>query len=330
VAKRGKRQTLEEEQQALSAALATPDSEAARSALAAALGSARSLVVARAARFIKEQRLPGFEPALKQAFARFLENPIRSDPGCAAKLAALEALDYDECDDVAPFLRAARHVQKEPAWGPPVDTAASTRARAIVALARIGHEDFLLWAADLLNDAEYPVRQAAADALAHRGERAGAALAALKIHIGDEEPQVLLAAMNALLALAPQWGLDQLRPLLGGADEPLREVACLALGQSRLDEALPLLLDALDGCARAEEREPLLRGMGLHRSERALRAMLELIAERHAVDAEAAIAALSVRRFEPGVAERVRAAARQNSRADLSAAIDESFPPQKA
>ena len=127
------------------------------------------------------------------------------------------------------------------------------------------------------------------------------------------------------MALAPAPGLEALGRALDGDDAQARELAAVALGQSRLDEALTVLLTALDGCARAEEREPLLRGIGLHRSERALAAMLAVIAERAAGDATAAIEALGARRFEPGVAERVRAAARRNDRAELEPIVDEVF-----
>jgi len=316
-----KRASFEEEQAALSTVVANPRSDEARQRLLAALRSKRSLVVARAARLIKEHRLDGFDDELVAAFDRHLPDPVRSDPTCAAKLAAIEALDYCECDDFAPFLRAASHEQ----WEGGNDTAAPMRARAVLALARLGYADFDLVAARLLADATASVRQAALDALAHRGERANAALALLKLRSGDEDPLVTLAAMAALLALAPACGLDELRALLNSKAEDKRELAAVALGQSRSDEALTILLDALERCTRAEERSALLRGAGLHRSDRALDALLAVIADYQEVDARAAIESLGARRFEPGVADRVRAAAARNDRADLSAYVDAVF-----
>src|SRR4029077_17848005 len=88
-----------------------------------------------------------FEDALQQCFSRFEQNPAKSDPACRAKLAVLDALDHLEHPDPAPFLQGARLVQKEASWGPPVDTAGGVRARAIVALARIGFADLALIAA---------------------------------------------------------------------------------------------------------------------------------------------------------------------------------------
>ena len=310
----------------LSAATEDSRSEAARRAIAAALDSKRSHVAARAAGLIKRHRLEGFDQKLRAVFERFLVDPIQSDPGCAAKLAAIEALDYGESTAAEPFWQAARHVQPEPSWGPPVDTAAPLRARGAMALARIGDSDFTLLAAELLTDAEPPVRQSAADALAHHGSRSGAPLALLKLRIGDEDPLVTLAAMGALLALAPEWGLRELQPLLMNGATAQRELAAVALGQSREEGALRLLLEALDLCVRPAERGVILRGIGLHRSDAALNALLATIADGSAPDAETAIAALGPRRFEPGLVAKIRATAKKNPRADLTKLLEETFP----
>src|SRR5262245_6505635 len=266
--KSGRRPSYEDEQRALSEVAANPRSDEGRARLRAGLLSKRSLVAARAARLIKEHGIDGFDDDLKDVFVRFLRDPVKSDPSCQAKLAAIEALDYGESMDAEPFLRAVRHVQRES-----VDTAAGLRARGVFALARIGHADFDLVVAELLSDPLPPVRQAALDALVHRGDRAGAGLALLKLGIGDEDPLVTVAAMSALLALAPAWGVARLRAVLEAQGEEQRELAAVALGQSRGDEALTVLLEALERGTRAEEREPLLRGIGLHRSDRALEAM---------------------------------------------------------
>ena len=139
----GKRRvSFEEEQHALTEAAASPRSDEARARLVAGLRSGRSLVAARAARLIKEHRLEGFDEELEALFTRLLPDPVKSDPVCSAKLAAIEALDYLESMDPAPFVRASVHVQHEPS-----DTAAPMRARAVLALARIGHDELDLVAA---------------------------------------------------------------------------------------------------------------------------------------------------------------------------------------
>jgi hypothetical protein len=113
--------------------------------------------------------------------------------------------------------------------------------------------------------------------------------------------------------------------VLDGEEAEKRELAAVALGQSRSDEALTRLLGALERCTRSDERDPLLRGIGLHRSDRALAAMLAVIADGHPADAKVAIESLAPRRFEPGVAARVRRAAERNERATLAALVDEVF-----
>ena len=114
--------------------------------------------------------------------------------------------------------------------------------------------------------------------------------------------------MAALLTLAPAWGRERLRALVDGENEQARELAAVALGQSRSDEALTVLLEALERCTSSDERAPLLRAAGLHRSERALEALLAVIADGNEADSRAAVEALDARRFEPGLAARVEAA----------------------
>lgn len=299
------------------------ETAAGREAIRRGLGSARSPVVARAATLIKDHRLDGFGPALEAAFARFFADPVKSDPGCHAKRAALEALDFTEHPDPTPFFRGAGHVQREPAWGPPVDTAAGLRARAVLGLARLGHPDLPVVAGELLADAEAQVRQAAVEALVARGDPAAAGLLALKARLGDDEPRVLLACLDGLLALAPARALPRLAALLDDAEHA--EVAALALGQSGSDAALDLLLARIESTVLAHERATFWRALGLHRTERALAALLATIAEGGQADAAAAVAALAVRRYDPGVPERARAAAARNRRARLGEALAEAF-----
>lgn len=319
--KRGKGSSFEAEMESLAEVATDPRSEDARSRLRAGLRSARAPVVTKAAKLIQAHHLEGFETDLAEAFERFLAEPPKSDPACLAKVGTLEALDYAESLDAAPFLRAVRFEQKQ--WME--DTAGGVRARGILGLARIGHEDFPLVAAHLLSDELPMVRQAALEGLEHRGDSSGAALALVALEKGDADPMVVLAAMTTLLRLAPAWALKELRTRLDGEDERDRELAALALGQSRGDEALTVLLESLERCVRPTERAPLLRGIGLHRSDRALEAMLKVVAERSPADAKLAIQALAARKFDPGVTERVRAAAGQNERTELVALVDELF-----
>src|SRR5262245_7333542 len=123
-------------------------------------------VVGRAARAAREAGLATLAPALAAAFPRFLEDPIRRDPGCVAKteiVHTLLALDHP-----APnvFLPGASHVQREPAFSPPVDTAAELRATSAMALVVTGHPAALTTCVGLLVDPEPAARAGAIRALA--------------------------------------------------------------------------------------------------------------------------------------------------------------------
>jgi HEAT repeat protein len=306
---------------ALAAIRATASTPEARLKLTAALRKGSSLVAAKAAAIIREQNLEGFDADLAAAFARFLEDPVETDPSCRAKVAVLEALDFLESMDPEPFLRGLRYVQKEKAWGPPVDTATGVRARSAFALARLRHPEHALLMAELLMDPEPPVREAAADALAHRGDPAGAPLLLFKLRTGDPEPPVLLACLSALLALAPPTGLALATGWLNGADPGMRELAALALGESRREDALDRLLEALERSAESKGRATVLRALALHRSERALAALLHAISTGPLAEAKVALEALAPRAGESGLGEQVRAAAAQHQDASALQAV---------
>jgi HEAT repeat protein len=317
---------VERQLAALQAVAVDPSSPASRETLRATLREGASLAVGRAAHIIRERMLEGFFDDLEAAFRRFLSDPVKRDPGSVAKLAALEALDYGGFRDAQIFLDATRVFQPEPAWGEPVDTAVGVRARGILALARLDHPDFSSVAGALLADEASPVRQAAAEAIGSTADRRFAGLLVLRWALGDEDPQVVMAAMAGLLALAPEDALARLRSALDGPDEAAGEMAALVLGQSTSPAALDLLLAQVAAGEGARSRQATLRALGLQRDDRALAALLEVIAEGALGDAQAAVEGLGARRFEARVREQVRAAVTRNGEAHLAAALSAAFP----
>lgn len=300
------------------AALSALDPAAPESvkALHAALRQRSSHVVARAAEIIGRARLEGFDAAMLSAMERLYRDPVRSDPSCAAKLALIRSLDQLDHPDTAPFHRAAAHIQLEPAWGPPVDTAAAMRACALRALSRSVSDEALLVIGSALADSEPPVRRAAIEAILHRGDTAGAALLSLRARIFDEDPIVRAECLSALVRLAPEHGLRQLRPMLEGADPVDQELAALALGESRHPAALQALIDWLDRSVLSSQRAVGVAAIGAHRSEAARAYLVELVEEASHDDAVQAIAAL----VRQGAPERILREAVAD-RPELSAAL---------
>lgn len=306
--------------------------DAGREHIREALRSPEYRAVARAATLVRESETlrphpetetsSRFTAELLDAFARFAREPARADPGCTAKLALLEALDFTHHPDPKPFLQASRMTQFEPVWRGTVDTAAGVRARAVLALANLGYDDILLVAATLLCDPEVGVRRAAVDAITHCGARAGAALLIMTAERTAEDPQVHLAAITGLLALAPDHGLPRLREMLDG---PSLALAADVLGQSGRADALDALLEFVEHSAIARERAIAIQAIGPPRSDRAVEALLNLIAHGRATDAVAALQALATRRFDPRLRQRVLDATKTRSDAAVHQAFAEVF-----
>jgi HEAT repeat protein len=126
--------------------------------------------------------------------------------------------------------------------------------------------------------------------------------------------------------VAPRDALARLRSALEGPDDAVGEMAALVLGQSTSADALELLLDQLAAGEGAPSRRAVLRALGLRRDDRALAAVLEVIAGGVQGDAEAALEGLAARRFEARVREQVAAAAARNDGARLDAALAAAFP----
>ena len=113
----GRRQRLEDQLSELSALRAAPTSPETQAALRRALASRASHIVARAAEIVGQFQLSELDRDLVQAFERFMVNPTKTDPGCAAKTAVAEALYRMEAYQLDTYLVGIGHVQMEPVWG---------------------------------------------------------------------------------------------------------------------------------------------------------------------------------------------------------------------
>lgn len=275
-------------------------------------------LIAVAADRIRADGVRGFEADLVRAFDTLSERGVKRDPSCGGKFAVVQALDAGDWHDVDVFLRGVGMRQMEPAWGPPVDTAASVRSQCAFALVRLAWPGTPSILADLLVDPLPPVRANAARAVSAWSDPMGAALLRLKLNTGDDDPIVLCETLAALVELDADSGLGFARAWLEDSSAERREVAALALGQTRLGEAAGLLVAALERTVDAEERRTLLVSLGTLRIEAARDLLL---ARLDSVDHEAVLEALAPYRFDPTTLERALAVAPASRHASVREAL---------
>ena len=284
---------LEQTLARLSAVRADPLAPGAADELRAALGARSNLVVARAAEIVAEWELRDYAADLARAFDRFMTDPVRRDPTCAAKTAVAEALLRLDHDDADLFIRGLRHVQPEPVWGGTEDTAAALRATCALGLARANPPDVLLQLAGLLADPETDARVGAARAIATAGRPGAAPLLWYKTLVGDAEVAPLYACFAGLLALEPERAPAHVGGYLRAANPALAEAAALALGDSRLPEAMPVLREAWQTADDPALRSAFLDALARLGDDAAFDFLLDLLANGPTHDARDARRALA-------------------------------------
>lgn len=268
-------------------------------------------VVAAAARRVGEQRLDALRDALLAAWPGLFSSPVKRDPGCAAKIAIVQALGELDHLDPDVYLEAARHRQPEPSWGPPVDTAAGLRGHAILALVALSHPEAPLLIAEGLADSEARTRQGAAQALvAWNDPTLGQALARLALGKGEADPEVVEELFASVVALGGlSWAV---RHLDGGLLAPegqrglYAEAAALALGGSREPEAFAPLRRWTERALRANQRRVGIIAMGLLRCAPAARWLLDTLEQDEPEDREVLLQALELYRGSPEVDARLQ------------------------
>jgi hypothetical protein len=317
-----RRRPLEETLAALRRARERPDAEESRGELRRVLSTEGSHAVARAAAIVGELGIGPLVPDLAAAFPRFFEGLPKADPGCSAKTAIVEALRRLEHDDPALYRRGVGHVQMEPVFGGRVDTAVDLRGASALALAETAVGDVLVDLANLLADPEAPVRISAARAVAVHGRAAGIPLLHLRVLAGDEEPRVVSECLLALLRLDARGEMPFVASLLE-KDDDTAEAAAIALGESRLPEALPVL-GAWVGPARRRGlgRGALLAIAALRRDE-AVDLLLATARDEDPPAARDALAALASIATDDALYERARAAVA--GRTELHEALARAF-----
>ena len=291
------------------------------------IGDRSNLVVAAAAAIAGENALVELSKDLEAAFDRFLVNPLKDDKLCRAKIAIVQALDRMEHQDTDVFRRAARHVQLEPVWGGTEDSAPPLRAAAVVALARAEGRGSLPVLVDALADPAKDVRIAAASALGAVGTEGAGLVLRLKVRVGDRDPDVLSECLGGLLAVDPKENLALVAGFLDPSDPAACEAAALALGRSRLPEALDPLKGCWPRCHSPELRQQVLLAIAILRRPGATDYLMELVASEAEPTAIAALSALRIFKSDPRLRERIAELVRERGSPKLRACFDRDFGP---
>jgi HEAT repeat protein len=290
-----------------------------------ALGDKSNFVVAAAAEIVGERGLTDLAPDLAAAFRRFLVDPVETDKICRAKLAIVEALHQIEVEDEEVIRIGIRHVQREPRWGGSDDTAAPLRGAAAYALVRLNPRDLMILLVDLLADPEKVARIAAAKALGGSGALAAIPLLRFKARTGDEEPEVTVECLTALMAADAEGSLEFVAEFLGSAEE-VAEGAALALGESRRPAALDALKAHWQKARSDSLRSVLLLAIAITRLPLALDFLLGIMAKEGPEAASAALTALAIHRQNSAVRDRIEAVIAARNDSGLRKQFAKEFP----
>ena len=304
----------------------TPETPELHKELAKHLTDKSAHVVARAAAVVDARKIEPLAKDVEAQFERFMVDPIKLDKGCIAKTAIVTCLASLEQGSAEIFLKGLRHIQLEPSFGGPVDTAVELRSQSAFGLPSTGYPDTVLELTTALADEAYPVRQAAVRALSAFGRLEVEPLLRLKALHGDPEPQVLSETLEALLVLSPERSVAFVERYLDASDDAVAEAAVLALGASRCEGAFELLTSRLDGSfTRSSLTRTVLLAIGMLRREDAIAFLMNVVTvgpRRRAADA---LRALAIHRYDEALSERVASAVAARAEDDLRELYEKEF-----
>jgi hypothetical protein len=263
-------------------------------ALRNALRNGSNVTAAKAARVAGRHGAQDLAPDLVAAFDRFMRNPLKTDKGCMAKIAIVEALNTLEHAATDVLLRGVRHVQMEPAWGPPVDTAANLRVHSAFGLARMSHPGVFYELVSLLMDKQVEARRGAVKAAAYLVSTESELLLRMKALAGDPEPDVTIECLSALAGMAPDGSVEFVTRFVDADDMVIAEGAAIALAESHAPQVFTILREHWGRSINPEYRRMLLLPIALTRNEEAFGFLLETIRTGHRDEAAAAVKALEI------------------------------------
>ena len=268
--------------------------------LAKFLKSKSPSVVTRAAAKASDLGVAEIMRELLEAYKRILEDPAGRDPGCRAQIEIATALAKHDAPAAELYCIGVRREQWEATWGKQIDTAGPVRALCAAGLARMNHPEAVFEACNLLTDETPEGRTGAIRALAETGRPEAELLLRYKARIGDEKPEVIGECFAALLRLGPKArSLPYVAEFLKSRHEEAAEAAALALGESRMEEAFPILAEAF-----ARRQGTILWAMALLRHEASIAFLFEKLESGPERTAALALHALSLYQHDEEIRKR--------------------------
>ena len=273
-----------------------------------------NLVVAKAA-----TRAVGCTQAMVEAFRRLMEDPTKRDPGCVAKIAIASGWLRPEEAAAEVYFAGSRHIQLEPVWGGQEDMARELRGVCVIGLVRMGYPEALLEAVRLLSDPAPEARTGAIRALAESGKSEAELVLRFKAAQGDRKIEVTGECFSALLRLGPrQRAIPYIADFLESRDQAIAEAAALALGESRIAEAWPILREAFARSGNQSIQGAVMLGVALLRIDEGIAFLIDRVANDRDQVGAAAIEALAMYRNDGAIRQRVDQAVEARSSAHIA------------
>ena len=268
-----------EQQAADLESLRTAPPDVAATSLRKALQNRNNYLVSKAAKLTADLSLTELIPDLATVFARFIDNPIKTDPQCWAKNAIAKALASLEYQEHELFLQGMRHIQLEPVWGGTSDTAGNLRGTCALALVQcrdLNSTRLLSLLTELFADKELPVRVNAARAVEQIGSDAAMLLLRLRAELASDEPELLGACYSGVLHLEGPSAIPWAARFLSHQDDASAEAA-IAIAETRTPEAFTTLKESFARSRDPWFRTALLSAIALTRQDEAYNWLLTLI-----------------------------------------------------
>ena len=141
---------------------------------------------------------------------------------------------------------------------------------------------------DALAEEDPAVRADAARAIGCMGGDDSVLLLRLKSRLGDKESAVIGQVFESLLALERVEALEFVQEFLHRTGGDVAEEAVLAIGSSRMEKGVEVLMDIWEDAMGEDYRQAILRALSISRQDRAVE-FLRKLAKEGSKDARAAL-----------------------------------------